>query len=64
VHKPEISSVIDRLNHAARAHEDALRERDRAILSLARKDGLSPSEIAPLVKLTSARVGVILKQGR
>ena len=51
------------LRSAEAAYEEARRQRDEAVIKMARVDGLNNREIAARVELTAERVAQILKKG-
>ena len=61
--KADIDRVVAQLRSAEAAYEEARRQRDEAVIKMARVDGLNNREIAAPVELTAERVAQILKKG-
>jgi DNA-directed RNA polymerase specialized sigma24 family protein len=61
--KADIDRVVAQLRSAEAAYEEARRQRDEAVIKMARVDGLNNREIAARVELTAERVAQILKKG-
>ena len=61
--KADIDRVVPQLRSAEAAYEEARRQRDEAVIKMARVDGLNNREIAARVELTAERVAQILKKG-
>ena len=61
--KADIDRVVAQLRSAEAAYEEARRQRDEAVIEMARVDGLNNREIAARVELTAERVAQILKKG-
>jgi DNA-directed RNA polymerase specialized sigma subunit len=61
--KADIDRVVAQLRSAEAAYEEARRQRDEAVMKMARVDGLNNREIAARVELTAERVAQILKKG-
>ena len=61
--KADIDRVVAQLRSAEAAYEEARRQRDEAVIKMARVDGLNNREIAARVELTAKRVAQILKKG-
>ena len=59
----DIDRVVAQLRSAEAAYEEARRQRDEAVIKMARVDGLNNREIAARVELTAERVAQILKKG-
>ena len=61
--KTDLDRVVAQLRSAEAAYEEARRQRDEAVIKMARVDGLNNREIAARVELTAERVAQILKKG-
>lgn len=61
--KADIDRVVAQLRSAEAAYEEARRQRDEAVIKMARVDGLNNREIAARVEFTAERVAQILKKG-
>jgi DNA-directed RNA polymerase specialized sigma24 family protein len=61
--KADLDRVVAQLRSAEAAYEEARRQRDEAVIKMARVDGLNNREIAARVELTAERVAQILKKG-
>jgi DNA-directed RNA polymerase specialized sigma24 family protein len=61
--KADIDRIVAQLRSAEAAYEEARRQRDEAVIKMARVDGLNNREIAARVELTAERVAQILKKG-
>jgi DNA-directed RNA polymerase specialized sigma24 family protein len=61
--KGDLDRVVAQLRSAEAAYEEARRQRDEAVIKMARVDGLNNREIAARVELTAERVAQILKKG-
>jgi hypothetical protein len=61
--KTELDLVVAQLRSAEAAYEEARRQRDEAVIKMARVDGLNNRQIAARVELTPERVAQILKKG-
>jgi hypothetical protein len=61
--KADLDQVVAQLRSAEAAYEEARRQRDEAVITMARVEGLSNREIARRVALTPERVAQILKKG-
>jgi hypothetical protein len=57
----DLDRIVAQLRSAETAYEEARRQRDDAVIALARVEGLSNREIARRVALTAERVAQILK---
>jgi hypothetical protein len=62
--KSEVDRVVTQLRAATEIYQSACRERNEAVLKLAKVDGLSVAEIARVVTLAPPSVARILKKGR
>jgi DNA-directed RNA polymerase specialized sigma24 family protein len=62
--KANLDKVVAQLRSAEAAYEEARRQRDEAVIKMARVDGLNNREIAARVEITAERVAQILKKGR
>ena len=61
--KADLDRVVAQLRSAEAAYEEARRQRDEAVIKMARVDGLNNREIAARVELAAERVAQILKKG-
>jgi DNA-directed RNA polymerase specialized sigma24 family protein len=62
--KANLDQIVAQVRSAEAAYDDARRQRDEAVIKMARVDGLNNREIAARVELTAERVAQILKKGR
>ena len=62
--KANLDQIVAQLRSAEAAYDDARRQRDEAVIRMARVEGLNNREIAARVELTAERVAQILKKGR
>ena len=62
--KADLDRVVAQLRSAEAAYEEARRQRDEAVIKMARVDGLNNREIAARVELTTERMARILKKRR
>jgi len=62
--KANLDQIVAQVRSAEAAYDDARRQRDEAVIKMARVDGLNNREIAARVELTAQRVAQILKKGR
>ena len=60
--KADLDRVVAQLRSAEAAYEEARRQRDEAVIKMARVDGLNNREIAARVELTAERVAQILRK--
>jgi DNA-directed RNA polymerase specialized sigma24 family protein len=61
--KANLDQIVAQVRSAEAAYDDARRQRDEAVIKMARVDGLNNREIAARVELTAERVAQILKKG-
>ena len=62
--KANLDQIVAQVRSAEAAYDAARRQRDEAVIKMARVDGLNNREIAARVELTAERVAQILKKGR
>jgi hypothetical protein len=62
--KADLDRIVAQLRSAEAAYDEARRQRDEAVIKMARVEGLNNREIAARVDLTAERVAQILKKGR
>jgi hypothetical protein len=62
--KANLDQIVAQVRLAEAAYDDARRQRDEAVIKMARVDGLNNRELASRVELTAERVAQILKKGR
>jgi|ERR1700734_3304718 DNA-directed RNA polymerase specialized sigma24 family protein len=62
--KANLDQIFAQVRSAEAAYDAARRQRDEAVIKMARVDGLNNREIAARVELTAERVAQILKKGR
>ena len=59
----DLRRIVAQLRSAEAAYKEARRQRDEAVIKMARADGLNYRHIAARVELTPQRVAQILKKG-
>jgi DNA-directed RNA polymerase specialized sigma24 family protein len=62
--KANLDQIVAQVRSTEAAYDAARRQRDEAVIKMARVDGLNNREIAARVELTAERVAQILKKGR